>query len=184
MKRFIAYVITITTILTLVACGASNKESSSMSGTNNNLSTPDNTNIQEENGNKDNNETTASTEGNLGDYYVKVKDAFLTENYSHDNVIVITYEWTNNSDETTGNWLSVIETAFQDGIELESAYMIEDERYDSSSSQTEVRPGTTLDIQCAYILRNTESKVEFEIEELMSWNDDLVYAEFDPTTLS
>lgn len=99
-------------------------------------------------------------------------------------MIVITYEWTNNSDEMTGNWITVIEKVFQDGIELESAYMIEDKRYNSGSSQTEVRPGTTLDIQCAYILRNTESKVEFEIEELMSLDDDLVYVEFDPATLS
>lgn len=163
----------------MAAIGGGN-DSDDAPSTNNNANTA-NSNVETHNGTSGTEEV--SSAGALGDYYVEIKDAFLTQDYEHKPVIVIIYSWTNNSDETTANWTSVIEKAFQDGIELESAIMVDDERYDSGSSMNDVRPGTTIDIQVAYVMTSETSKVEFEISELISFSDDIVYKEFDPSSL-
>ena len=121
--------------------------------------------------------------GDLGDYRVEVKDAFLAKDYEGNPAMVITYAWTNNSDETKSAMVSVSEKAFQDGVQLDTAILMSVEGYEAGTSMKEVRPGTTLDIQCAYTLTSETSVVEFEITEWISFSDDMVTANFDPATL-
>ena len=79
--------------------------------------------------------------------------------------------------------VSVSEKAFQDGVQLDTAILMSVEGYEAGTSMKEVRPGTTLDIQCAYTLTSETSVVEFEITEWISFSDDMVTANFDPATL-
>lgn len=109
--------------------------------------------------------------GNLGDNYVEIKGGQLATDYEGNPVCIITYSWTNNSDETTSAMYEISEKAFQDGVELDSAYFILDTSvYDSGTSMKEVRPGATADIQCAFILANQTSDVEFELSELFNFS--------------
>lgn len=121
--------------------------------------------------------------GDLGDYHVEIKGAELAEDYEGKPVIVITYAWTNNSEDTTSAMVAVAEKAFQDGVQLETAIVMDDEVYDSSANMKEVRPGTTLDIQCAYLMTSKTSTVEFEITEWISFSDDVVVMDFEPADL-
>lgn len=121
--------------------------------------------------------------GDLGDYHVEIKDAFLTKDYEGHPAMVVTYAWTNNSDETTSAMVSVSEKAFQDGVQLDTAILMSVEGYESGTSMKDVRPGTTIDIQCAYILTSETSVVEFEITEWISFNDNMVTSNFDPAEL-
>lgn len=107
--------------------------------------------------------------GDLGDSYVEIKSADISTDYEGSPAIIITYSWTNNSDETTSAMVSTSEKAFQDGVELDTALMMSD-NYDSSASMKDVRPGTTIDIQCAFALSNQTSEVEFELSELFSFS--------------
>ena len=77
-------------------------------------------------------------------------------------------------------------SAFQDGIELDTALIMDDSIYDSGSFMREVRPGTTIDIQSAFVLSNTTSIVEVEVEEWITFeeNPPVAHMEFDPSTLS
>lgn len=109
--------------------------------------------------------------GNLGDNYVEIKGGQLATDYEGNPVCIITYSWTNNSDETTSAMYEISEKAFQDGVELDSAYFILDSSiYDSGSSMKDVRPGATADIQCAFVLANQTSDVEFELSELFNFS--------------
>lgn len=121
--------------------------------------------------------------GDLGDYHVEIKGAELAEDYEGNPVIVITYAWTNNSEDTTSAMVAVAEKAFQDGVQLETAIVMDDEVYDSGANMKEVRPGTTLDIQCAYLLTSETSTVEFELTEWISFSDDVVTMDFEPANL-
>lgn len=59
--------------------------------------------------------------------------------------------------------VSVGEKAFQDGVQLETALIMDSSVYEAGSSMKEVRPGTTIDVQCAYTLTSDTSTVEFEL---------------------
>lgn len=121
--------------------------------------------------------------GDLGDYHVEIKSAVLAEDYEGNPAIVVTYAWTNNSDDTKSSLSCVIAKAFQDGVELESAIIMNDDVFDSSSYTKEVRPGTTIDIQNAFVLTSETSIVGVEISELISFSDKCVAMDFDPATL-
>lgn len=121
--------------------------------------------------------------GTIGDFDVEITGAALAQDYEGNPAIVISYIWTNNSEDTTSPMAEVIGSAFQDGIELETAIIADDEVYDSGSSMKEVRPGASLEVQAAYVLDSETSVVEFEIEEFLGFSDEMVSMNFDPTTL-
>lgn len=123
----------------------------------------------------DTDENTSS--GNLGDYDVEIKSAITTTDYEGNPAIVVTYSWTNNSDETTSCMASVIASAFQDGVELETAIIMDDSVFDANPYMKDVRPGTTIDIQQAFELTSS-SNVEIEITELFSFDDKAVTETF------
>lgn len=121
-------------------------------------------------------------QGNLGDYSVEIKGAFIGEDYNGKPIIVVTYSWTNNSDETKAAAFALLSKAFQDGVELDNAIVANSEVYDSGASLKEIRPGTTLDVQSAFVM-TSNSVVEFELSEIFSLKNDIVAMNFDPTTL-
>ena len=130
-------------------------------------------------------QASGTVSGDLGDHHVEITGASLTKSYDDRPVIVVTYAWTNNSEDTTSAMVALLETAYQDGIELDSAIILNDSSYDLTSSTKNIRPGTTIDIQNAYYLDSETSTVEFEISELFSFlSDDSITATFDPSSLS
>jgi len=121
--------------------------------------------------------------GDLGDYHVEIKGASIVKDYEDKPAILVSYAWTNNSDDTTSAMVAVIGKAFQDGVELDNAMLLDVEGYDSGAFMKDVRPGTTIDVQTAFVLTSETSTVEFELSELISLSDDMVTMDFDPTAL-
>ncbi len=121
--------------------------------------------------------------GTLGNFAVEIKGASLAEDYEGNPAIIITYSWTNNSEETTSVMASMLEQAFQDGVQLDTAIISDAGVYDSDIGMKDIRPGTTIETQCAYVMTSETSIVEFEISEFMSFSDELVFMNFDPTAL-
>lgn len=134
-------------------------------------------------GEADAEEPAAEGAGDLGDFHVEVKGAALSTDYNGNPAIVINYAWTNNSEETTSAMVSLLEKAFQDGVELETA-IIDDSNYNAEATSKDIRPGTTLDVQCAFVLSSETSPVEFELSEVFSFSSDKVTMDFDPAGLS
>ena len=127
-------------------------------------------------------DTAEPSDGTLGSYAVEIKGAKLCKDYEGNNAIMITYSWTNNSDETTSPMGSMMEEAFQDGVQLDAA--IVDLEY--NDGMTDVRPGTTIDVDVIYELPS-DSTVEFEIsaiEDAFESNVQKVTANFEPSELS
>lgn len=131
-----------------------------------------------------NNNQTMGSSGDIGNNHVEIKGAYLATDYEGNPAVVVTYAWTNNSDETTNSFSSVHAKAFQDGVQLDNATIGNKEVFDSSSYLKDVRPGTTIDVQNAFVLTSETSTIEVEIAELISISDEKVVMDFDPENLS
>lgn len=126
-------------------------------------------------------ETVRTNPANLGNYAVEIKSATVTQDYDGNPAVIITYSWTNNSSETTSPMFSISAAVFQDGIAMDSAFIYDDSAYDSGMYSTDVRPGTTVDVQEAFELSNTTSPIEVEITEAFNWDDpaEIAYLKLD-----
>lgn len=186
-KQVLALVLGIAVVLSLAACGTSSdggtgKEPDSTSKITEQVPSEQ---VSEPSGDGDSGDGAQSVgSGDLGDYHVEIKGAALTKDYEGNPAIVITYAWTNNSDDTTSAMVSIGEKAFQDGVQLESAMIIGNDSYDAEASMKDVRPGTTIDVQCAFVLTSETSTVEFELTEWISFSDNVVSMDFDPAALA
>lgn len=125
-----------------------------------------------------------SSSGDLGDYHVEIRDAALAADYAGNPAIVITYSWTNNSSETINAMDAILEKAFQSGVQLDEAIIGDDSVYDMATQTRDIRPGTTVDVQCAYQLTSDTAAVEFELSEFVSLSKEVVLMNFDPAGLS
>lgn len=133
--------------------------------------TPDVAEAETESTASDTTETAAADAGNLGDYYVTIKDCAFGEDYEGNKIIVVNYDFTNNSDETVSALLALNPTAFQDGVELEMAITMDDSVYNAGTAQKDIQSGVTLEnCQAAYVL-TSDSPVEFEVTEFIPMDD-------------
>lgn len=162
---------------TLAACGGdtSTTDTSNDTSTSTSQSTSDTAKDTKDDGKMEGS-------GTLADKYdVKITGAKTCKDYEGNPAILISYSWTNNSDETTSPMGTLMEEAFQDGKQLDTAIC----DFEMQSSMTEARPGTTLDVEVAYSMPST-SAVEFElsaIEDSLNSTVPMVTQTFDPSTL-
>ena len=121
--------------------------------------------------------------GTLGSYYVTIKDAKLADDYDGNPAIVITYHWQNNSEDTISALTALRPRAFQDGVQMDSAIIGNNNICDTDSTWRNIRPGSSTNVQVAYKLRSNTAPVEFELQEFLSRSDEMVTKTFDVSTL-
>lgn len=118
-------------------------------------------------------------ENQLGNYSLEIKSARTTENWEGKPSIVITYSFTNNSDDSTSFYIAFQDNAYQDGIGLERAYTMKDgDPYDEANQSKDIKPGASIDVDVGYILNDTETDVEVEVEELFSFDEKTISKTF------
>lgn len=105
------------------------------------------------------------------DYPTTIDSVRLGKDYSGNDVAIVTFTWTNNSDDTTSFALSVYASVFQNGIQCDSAFMVDDA--DNDRYMSKVRPGTTVTVEMSYELQDL-SDIEIEVTELFSFSDDII----------
>lgn len=120
----------------------------------------------------------------LGDYQLLFKDACIMTDAEDKDALVMTFDFTNNSEESTSYFWTIVETVTQGDEELEfTTVFIDDSLSGLSDSQfSEVAPGTTLEIQTSFTLKNTTDTVEAHFEPLLGGKDGTIT--IDPSTLS
>ena len=113
----------------------------------------------------------------IGDYALLYKGASLMEDSDGNDALVLTLDFTNNSEETTDYFWAIYETAIQNDTELEMAvvYLNEEtlEAVDDSQYQN-VAPGATFEVQTAYELIDTAGEVEVTFEEMEGDKNDSI----------
>lgn len=161
MRKAWIWIVVLLLSLALTACGSSSPSGSDTTGTSS-------ANKSEQVG-----------EGTLDKYAVKFTGASLAKDYDGNDVIIVSYDFTNNSEENASAMISLLVTAFQDGVELEHAYFIDaPDGYNSDNQMKDLKTGATLNCQEAYILSNTTSPVEVEAKASFSLSSDKVIETF------
>lgn len=112
-----------------------------------------------------------ANDNTLGDYGCVVKSATVTKDWTGEDAVLITYEFTNNSSNAISFDVALDARAYQDGIGLETAILDEDT---DLWVDVDIKPGVTKEVRKAYVLRDTTTPVEVEISELISFSDDKI----------
>jgi hypothetical protein len=115
--------------------------------------------------------STSSGEGSgtVGEYEISILGFDLTSDYEGKPSVLITYKWTNNSSEAESFMFTFKDQVFQNGIECETAIISGNDNYDSEPLMTDVKPGYSLTVKCAYVLQDTENPIEVEVSELFNF---------------
>lgn len=103
------------------------------------------------------------SEGTLDSYYVAVTGSeWVTDEYGY-QAIRIYYEFTNNSSNNISMNDALWVDSYQDGISLDYTYAAEESQSDADF-YTEIAPGQTIQTSCLFLIRNTTSPLEAEVE--------------------
>ena len=113
----------------------------------------------------------------VGEFELLYKDACIMKDYEGNDALVLTLDFTNNSEETTDYFWAIYETAMHNGTELEMGIVYLDaetlESVDDSQYQN-VDPGATVEIQTAFELDDTTGEVEITFEEMTGSKNDSI----------
>lgn len=115
-------------------------------------------------------------EGTIGNYIVTIKDSRVTTDPSGNDILIVTYSYTNNSDEAKAMHYTISDKLFQNGVELGdvwSSYGIDGYSFDNETK--EIKPGITLDVQIAYKLNDTTTDVDVEIYDYWEHLEPVTY---------
>ena len=117
----------------------------------------------------------------IGDYVVTVQSIGKGTDYEGNNILVINYDFTNNSDTEQMASFAVNFTAYQNGIETDSFLMSDD--IDLGIGQKKIKPGTTITgVQTGAVLED-DSVLTIELDELISFDEVVFTIEVDPASL-
>lgn len=116
----------------------------------------------------------AETEKADSKYAVAIEGATVGADYEGNPVVIVTYSWTNNSDEATSAMAALYAKCFQNGVELETAIVTED--IGADNYMAEVKPGAGTTYGIAYAL-DDQSDVTVEVSEFISFDDAILASE-------
>ena len=113
----------------------------------------------------------------VGEFELLYKGACIMEDFEGNDALVLTLDFTNNSEESTDYFWSIYETAMQNGTELEMAVVylnVETLESVDDSQYQDVAPGTTVEVQTAFELADTTGEVEITFEEMTGSKSDSI----------
>lgn len=123
--------------------------------------------------------TNSSTDANLGDYKVEIKDCRLAKDYEGKSVVIVNYGFTNNADEATAFYTAFETTVYQNGVGLNESYVLADNaNYDEGNQTKDIKTGSSIDVEVAYELNDETTDIEVEVKELFSFDDKTVTKTF------
>lgn len=122
---------------------------------------------------------TTSKEENLGEYNLEIMGCRIAKDFEGKDVVIVKYKFTNNSDDAASFMVAFDDAVYQDGIGLNEAYILDESANYSSDNQTkEIKTGSSLEVEAAYELNDTETDVEVEVKQLFSFDDSVVKKSF------
>lgn len=124
-----------------------------------------------------------SVENAIGKYSVQIDSCRLAKDYTGKDVVIVKYVFTNVSDKEPASFMFAFDdAAFQNGVGLNGAYVLDDSaNYNSDNQLKEIKVGASLEVEVAYELNDTTTDVEVEVRELISFNDTVITKTFSIT---
>ena len=116
----------------------------------------------------------------IGNYSVEISECRLSKDFEGKDVVIIKYKFTNVADENPASfYVAFDDAAFQNGVGLNEAYILDDSaNYNSDNQTKEIKKGASLDVEVAYELNDTTTDVEIEVKELFSFDEKTITKTF------
>ena len=102
-----------------------------------------------------------------GKYDVEIVTAKTATDFQGNPAIIVTYNFTNNSNANASFLTSVSANAFQNSVQCNVATMMPDVM-DAQPSLAEVQPGGTITLECAYSLHDTANPITVQVGPLIN----------------
>lgn len=104
---------------------------------------------------------------NIDKCHVKYLKYEILENMAGEKCIGIFFEFTNNSSESKAYDYTIMDKAFQNGVELQNSWFhLNDE---SKNSGLEIKPGVSIVVCSGYVLTSDTADVEVEVNKWISF---------------
>ena len=114
-----------------------------------------------------------NSSGAIGDFYVEIGDYRMSKTTSGDPLIVITYSFTNNSDESASFTMSLDDKVYQNGMEIDQEFFgLYDDDVDNTVAGRDIKPGVKISFEAAYSLDNEYDDVEVEVGSMFDFSGD------------
>lgn len=107
----------------------------------------------------------------IGDYECSVVSAEICKDYQGKDALKVTYNFVNNSTDAISFDLALTALAYQNGIGLETAILLDDDDVDYGID-VNIKPGVSKEVIKVYSLQDTTTPVEVEITEWISFTDE------------
>lgn len=169
MKKLLSFALCAAMLLSLAAC-SSNESGKTDADASDVSAVPEESSIPEK---SEPTATVLESSGDLGDYYVEIGDFEIGKDYDGNPAIIVHYTFTNNGEEAANAMFSVIEQAYQNGVQLETA-IIMDGSVNSEDKMKDLKTGASIDVASAFVLTSETAPVEFEISEFISLDDEKI----------
>ena len=108
-----------------------------------------------------------TTEFTYGKMTVKYLRHEITENEMGENVLIVYYEFTNNSNDNQAFIYSFSDTCFQNGVQLDDSMFHANEQ--TRNADREIQPGATIEVASAFDLGDSRDTVTLEVEPWVSF---------------
>ena len=116
----------------------------------------------------------------LGDYGLEILSCRLAKDYEDKDIVIVKYAFTNNGDDAASFAFAFEDAVFQNGIGLNESYFVADgANYSSDNQSKEIKKGATLEVEVAYELNDSETKIDVEVKELISFSDKKITKSFE-----
>lgn len=110
---------------------------------------------------------------------MQIHDFKLANDYAGKPAILIGFSFTNNSEENESVMFALSYKAYQNGVQLDSAIIMDNSVYNADDLMKDVQPGASIDVVAAYSLSSETAPVEFEVEEIISFSDEMLGKTFE-----
>lgn len=116
----------------------------------------------------------------LGDYSVVIDSCRLATDYEGKDVVIIKYIFGNVSDDDAASFMGTLScNVYQNGVGLNESYFMNDNaNYNTDNQTKEIKMGSTIEVEEAYVLNDTMTPIEVEVSEWISFNDKVITKTF------
>lgn len=125
-------------------------------------------------------EEVEKADNKLGDYSLEILGCRLAKDYADKDIVIVKYAFTNNGDDAASFSFAFDDSVFQNGVGLNDCFMAADSaNYSADDQRKEIQKGASLEVEVAYELNDTETKIDVEVSELISFSDKKITKSFD-----
>lgn len=116
----------------------------------------------------------------IGKYSVVIDSCRLAEDYEGDPVVIVKYVFSNLDDDDAASFsLTFDDTVYQNGVGLNTAYVLDDSaNYDADNQTKEIKKGASIEVEVAYELNDTTTDIDVEVKELFSFDETTITKTF------